>query len=82
MPAVRAVSTAGQGGRGQAWARGDAVLIDRPEISATGSGEPACNPVPAAIANAVFDTIGVRIRQPPLRPNRVKAVTTQGAMQH
>jgi nicotinate dehydrogenase subunit B len=46
-------------------------LIDRPEIPATGAGEPACNPVPAAIANAVFDAIGVRVQQLPMRPDRV-----------
>jgi CO/xanthine dehydrogenase Mo-binding subunit len=39
----------------------------------TGVGEPACNAVPAAIAHAVFDAIGVRIRRLPLRPDRVKA---------
>jgi nicotinate dehydrogenase subunit B len=58
------------------------VLIDRPGIPATGAGEPACNPVPAAIANAVFDAIGVRIRQLPMRPDRVKAAMKQGTMQH
>jgi CO/xanthine dehydrogenase Mo-binding subunit len=36
-----------------------------------GAGEPACNPVPAAIANAVFDAIGVRVQQLPMRPDRV-----------
>jgi CO/xanthine dehydrogenase Mo-binding subunit len=30
----------------------------------------------------VFDAIGVRIRQLPMRPNRVKAAMKQGVMQH
>ena len=60
----------------------ETILIDRPELPAAGVGEPACNPVPAAIANAVFDAIGVRIRQLPMRPHRVKAALQQVTMQH
>jgi nicotinate dehydrogenase subunit B len=51
----------------------DVVLIDRPEIPPTGAGEPATRPVAAAIANAVFDAAGVRIRRAPFSPDRVKA---------
>jgi len=51
----------------------DVVLINRPELPATGAGEPATRPVAAAIANAVFDATGVRIRRAPLTPDRVKA---------
>ncbi len=40
----------------------------------TGSGEPAMSPVPAAIANAFFDATGVRIRESPMTPSRVRAV--------
>jgi CO/xanthine dehydrogenase Mo-binding subunit len=60
----------------------ETILINRPQIPATGAGEPACNPMPAAIANAVFDAIGVRLRQLPMRPDRVKAAMKQGALQH
>ena len=49
------------------------VLIDHPEIPPTGAGEPSSRPTPAAIANAVFDATGVRIRRGPLTPGRVKA---------
>lgn len=59
----------------------ETILIDRPEIAASGVGEPACCPVPAAIGNAVFDAIGVRMRQLPLRADRVKAAIRQAAMQ-
>jgi len=51
----------------------DIVLIDRPEIEPTGAGEPATRPVAAAIANAVFDATGVRIRRAPFSPDNVKA---------
>ena len=47
------------------------VLINRPELPYTGAGEPGIVPVPAAIANAVFDAIGVRMRIVPLTPERV-----------
>jgi CO/xanthine dehydrogenase Mo-binding subunit len=40
-------------------------------MNSTGSGEPAICPVPAAVANAVFDAIGVRLRQVPFKPKRV-----------
>lgn len=51
----------------------DIVLIDRPDLPPYGAGEPAVKPVAAAIANAVFDATGARIRRVPLRPERVKA---------
>ena len=36
-----------------------------------GGGEPSIVPVPAAVANAVFDAIGVRLREVPFTPQRV-----------
>jgi len=36
------------------------------------AGEPSIRPVAAAIANAIFDATGVRIRRVPFSPNRVK----------
>jgi len=53
----------------------ETILIDRPELPATGVGEPACNPVPAAIANAVFDATGVRVRELPLSRARAQLAT-------
>jgi len=47
------------------------VLISRPEMPALGGGEPSIVPVPAAIANAIFDAVGVRLREVPLTPSRV-----------
>jgi nicotinate dehydrogenase subunit B len=51
----------------------DVVLIDRPEIPPTGAGEPSTRPVAAAVANAVFDATGVRIRRVPFSPDNVKS---------
>ena len=50
----------------------DCVLIDRPERVPTGAGEPSIRPVAAAIANAIFDATGVRLRRVPFSPDRVK----------
>jgi len=49
------------------------VLINHPEIAPTGAGEPSIRPVAAAIANAIFDATGVRIRRVPFSPERVKS---------
>jgi nicotinate dehydrogenase subunit B len=51
----------------------DVVLINHPEIAPSGAGEPSIRPVAAAIANAIFDATGVRIRRVPFSPERVKA---------
>jgi CO/xanthine dehydrogenase Mo-binding subunit len=49
------------------------VLINHPELAPTGAGEPSIRPVAAAIANAIFDATGVRIRRVPFSPDRVKS---------
>jgi nicotinate dehydrogenase subunit B len=51
----------------------DVVMINHPEIPQSGAGEAATRPVAAAIANAVFDATGVRIRRAPLSPDNVKS---------
>lgn len=51
----------------------DIALINRPEVAMSGAGEPSTRPVAAAIANAIFDATGVRIRRVPFSPERVKA---------
>jgi nicotinate dehydrogenase subunit B len=52
----------------------EVVLVNnRPEYPAYGAGEPATCPTAAAVSNAVFDATGVRLRQTPFRPDRVKA---------
>jgi CO/xanthine dehydrogenase Mo-binding subunit len=47
------------------------VLIDRPDMQPLGGGEPSIVPVTAAIANAIFDATGARMRQVPFTPQRV-----------
>jgi nicotinate dehydrogenase subunit B len=49
------------------------VLIDHKELPPSGAGEPSMRPVAAAIANAIFDATGVRIRQAPFTPDKLKA---------
>lgn len=55
----------------------DVVLIDRPEIAPSGAGEGSTRPVAGALANALFDATGIRIRRAPLTPDRVKAALAQ-----
>ncbi len=47
-------------------------LIDRPGAPYLGTGEAGQGPTSAAIANAVFAAIGVRVRDLPLTPDKVK----------
>jgi nicotinate dehydrogenase subunit B len=47
------------------------VLIDRPDMQPLGGGEPSIVPVTAAIANAIYDATGARMRQVPFTPERV-----------
>lgn len=51
-------------------------LIDRPTEKPWGAGEPSAAVIPSAIANAVFDATGVRLRSIPFTPAKVKAVMT------
>ena len=51
----------------------DIVLLNHPEMPAGGAGEPSSRATAAAIANAVFDATGIRVRQAPLSPARIKA---------
>jgi CO/xanthine dehydrogenase Mo-binding subunit len=48
-------------------------LVDRPGQPFLGTGEAAQGPAAAAIANAVADAVGVRLRELPLTPERLKA---------
>ena len=46
---------------------------NRPDLPHYGAGETVCKPMLAAVANAVFDATGVRMRRVPLTPARVLA---------
>ncbi|HZT77543.1 MAG TPA: molybdopterin cofactor-binding domain-containing protein [Vicinamibacterales bacterium] len=54
----------------------ETVLINRAGVRATGAGETAITVVAAAVGNAVFDATGVRLREAPFTPERVKAALT------
>jgi CO/xanthine dehydrogenase Mo-binding subunit len=51
----------------------ESVLINRTDAPATGAGETTITLVAAAVANAVFDATGARLREVPFTPERVKA---------
>jgi CO/xanthine dehydrogenase Mo-binding subunit len=57
----------------------DVVLLNHPESPAQGAGEPATRPTAAAIANAIFDATGARLRTAPFTPARVQAAMKQAA---
>ncbi len=57
----------------------EAILVKNDELDPQGGGEPAIVPVGAAIANAVFDAIGVRVFQMPLTAERINAAAKQKA---
>jgi CO/xanthine dehydrogenase Mo-binding subunit len=57
----------------------DVVLVNgdptprRPDLPHYGAGETVCKPMLAAVANAIFDATGVRLRRLPFRAERVLA---------
>ena len=51
----------------------ESVLVNRPDMRATGAGETAITLVAGAIGNALFDATGARIREAPFTVARVKA---------
>jgi CO/xanthine dehydrogenase Mo-binding subunit len=50
----------------------ETVLLKRTDVRAAGAGETAVTVTPAAIANAIFDATGARVREIPFTPERVK----------
>jgi len=46
---------------------------NRPDLASYGAGEAAIKPTAAAVANAIYDATGVRIRRVPFRDKRVLA---------
>jgi nicotinate dehydrogenase subunit B len=57
----------------------DVVIVNgdpnpsRPDLPHYGAGETVCKPMLAAVANAIFDATGVRLRRVPVREARVLA---------
>ena len=64
----------------------DVVIVNgdpnpnRPDLPHYGAGETACKPLLAAVANAIFDATGVRIRRVPFRNARVLAALKAGRL--
>jgi CO/xanthine dehydrogenase Mo-binding subunit len=50
----------------------EVTLIDRTGVPATGAGETAITVVPAALCNALFDATGIRLREVPFTPDRLR----------
>ena len=53
------------------------MLVERPEDPPLGVGESAAVPAAAAIANAIFDATGVRMREAPFTPEKMRAALGQ-----
>jgi CO/xanthine dehydrogenase Mo-binding subunit len=57
----------------------DVVIVNgdpnpsRPDLPHYGAGETVCKPLMAAVANAIYDATGVRLRRIPFRDARVLA---------
>ncbi len=49
----------------------DVVLLDRPDEPSLGAGECSLPPTAAALANAVANAIGTRLRDLPFLPSKV-----------
>jgi nicotinate dehydrogenase subunit B len=49
------------------------IVNNRVDAKSLGAGEPSTRPVAAAIANALFDATGVRIRRVPFTPANLQA---------
>lgn len=53
-------------------------MINTPGEVSWGAGEPTPTAIPGAIANAIFDATGVRVRSLPFTPAKVKAALAAG----
>ena len=64
----------------------DVVLVNgdpnpkRPDLPHYGAGETTCKPMIAAVANAIYDATGVRLRRVPFRAARVLAALKEAGV--
>ncbi|HZV63991.1 MAG TPA: molybdopterin cofactor-binding domain-containing protein [Telluria sp.] len=56
------------------------MVNNRPGAKSLGAGEPSSRPVAAAIANALFDATGVRIRRVPFTPDNLRRAWAAGGL--
>ena len=50
----------------------ETVILDYPGLDPLGAGEGTVGPASAALANAVFAAAGVRVRDLPMTPERLR----------
>jgi CO/xanthine dehydrogenase Mo-binding subunit len=55
----------------------DIVLVNRQDVTPLGAGELSTVPIPAAIASAIFDAVGIKLRDVPFTPKLVLAALNQ-----
>ena len=56
----------------------ETVLIDNPDVPASGCGEPPIVTMGAVVANAIHDAVGARLLQLPMTASRIKATLQRG----
>jgi nicotinate dehydrogenase subunit B len=57
----------------------ESVFVTPAGVPATGAGETAITVTPAAIGNAIFQATGVRLRELPFTPERIRAALLESA---
>ena len=74
LGALGVVAVASNGGKSESGTgtQVEVHLINRPDERPLGAGEGSQGPTVAAIANAIFDATGARLRQIPFTPERVR----------
>ena len=55
----------------------ETVLLDHPELDPLGAGEATVGPTSGALANAVSAASGLRIRDLPMTPDRLRDVAAR-----
>ncbi len=55
----------------------ETVVINRPDAPYLGVGEASCGPTAGAIANAVFDATGLRVRRMPFSPDELRRIAAE-----
>jgi CO/xanthine dehydrogenase Mo-binding subunit len=53
------------------------IVNNDPKYPMHGAGEPSTCPTAAVISSAVYDAVGIRLRDLPFRPNKLKAALSQ-----
>jgi nicotinate dehydrogenase subunit B len=57
------------------------VVVQRGDLQSTGNGEPPTSAAAASIANAFFDATGIRLKEAPMTPAKVRAALKAAGFQ-